>query len=463
MSSQVIVLRDDQVPNPEDRAMLCALYSRSSDSVISHLDKVKKAGSGKFMESYYLGYGHNSVADNGSVYLFFERVTMLTAVALEDFPLFNGQECSSRYIDFERQSDAEPGSIQSEWIKLYVRVRDSMIRHYEQTLEPKAARLAAFDIASGFLPAGVRTNVAFVTTMRQARAHLNKLRHHPLSEVREVAANALTQLHDHYPHSFEHPSKWSGWDVRHNAELSYGDFYETEVSPRSACGLIFGDLMLPDLQSRRTDFLQEVYDYSKDSSRVLWARTAFVYFEATLDFARWRDLHRHRSILGMLTPALDSAQGMAEFYLSKAEQSDDLKTIRQEVTQLLASAHRKALDGGSPTHADAQLDLPIGLNVHFRMSLPFDKLQYLVQLRSQPTVHPTLRALVVEMAHRTYDLIKALSDQLNVRPTQQLDVDRHAEGNGHYVYRSGAKLCLFDIHYGQQDYLKRAKQDIVEK
>jgi hypothetical protein len=33
--------------------MLQALYSRSPQSVVSHLEKVKAAGSGKFMEQFY--------------------------------------------------------------------------------------------------------------------------------------------------------------------------------------------------------------------------------------------------------------------------------------------------------------------------------------------------------------------------------------------------------------------------
>lgn len=41
--------------NPEDEAMLQALYSRSAESVDTHLDKVKQSGSGKFMSQYYVG------------------------------------------------------------------------------------------------------------------------------------------------------------------------------------------------------------------------------------------------------------------------------------------------------------------------------------------------------------------------------------------------------------------------
>ena len=38
--------------NPEDTAMMQALYSRSAKSVVEHVDKVKQSGSGKFMETF---------------------------------------------------------------------------------------------------------------------------------------------------------------------------------------------------------------------------------------------------------------------------------------------------------------------------------------------------------------------------------------------------------------------------
>ncbi|MBU0722132.1 hypothetical protein KKA93_01590 [Patescibacteria group bacterium] len=49
--------------NPEDNAMLQALYSRSAGSVTKHVEKVRQSGSGKFMEQYYVGYGHASGED----------------------------------------------------------------------------------------------------------------------------------------------------------------------------------------------------------------------------------------------------------------------------------------------------------------------------------------------------------------------------------------------------------------
>ena len=59
-TNKIVILHD---LHPEDGAMLQALYSRSPAGVESHLDKVEKAGAGKFMSQYYVGYGHASIGD----------------------------------------------------------------------------------------------------------------------------------------------------------------------------------------------------------------------------------------------------------------------------------------------------------------------------------------------------------------------------------------------------------------
>lgn len=72
--------------HPEDEAMLQALYSRSAASVSEHLQKLAKTGSGKFMEQFYVGYGHASIGDCGTTTLFFENVSTLAAKAIQDWP-----------------------------------------------------------------------------------------------------------------------------------------------------------------------------------------------------------------------------------------------------------------------------------------------------------------------------------------------------------------------------------------
>ena len=119
---QDIFVIDDQ--HPEDLAMLQALYSRSPASVVTHLDKLKKSGSGNFMSQYYVGYGHASIGDCGATTVFIEQVSMLVAKAVQDNSLYNGQEASTRYLDFSKQTVVDPynhpasAAIQSRWMEI---------------------------------------------------------------------------------------------------------------------------------------------------------------------------------------------------------------------------------------------------------------------------------------------------------------------------------------------------------
>src|SRR3989339_1067927 len=94
--------------NPEDTAMMQALYSRSPQSVIEHVKKVKQTGSGKFMERFYIGYGHASIGDCGSTTIFIECVSELVAKAIQDNQMYSGQQTSSRYVDLSRQPKVDP-------------------------------------------------------------------------------------------------------------------------------------------------------------------------------------------------------------------------------------------------------------------------------------------------------------------------------------------------------------------
>ncbi len=95
---------------PEDMAMLQALYSRDPRSVIVHMEKVQKSGSGNFMGQFYVNYGHKSIGDCGSTTMFIEDVSMLVAKAIQDWALYSGQEASTRYLDMSKQK-----SFKSSW------------------------------------------------------------------------------------------------------------------------------------------------------------------------------------------------------------------------------------------------------------------------------------------------------------------------------------------------------------
>src|SRR4051812_34761640 len=93
---------------PEAAAMVLALYSRDPRSVRIHLDQVERLGSEKFMSQYYVGYGHKSIGDCGSTTICGEFISMLAAKAVQDNPLYNGQEASTRYLDMANQPVLNP-------------------------------------------------------------------------------------------------------------------------------------------------------------------------------------------------------------------------------------------------------------------------------------------------------------------------------------------------------------------
>ncbi len=79
--------------NPEDMAMMQALYSCSPKSVTEHAENQ---------------YGHKSIADCGSTTIFIEGISMLGDKTIQDWSLYSGQETNTRYIDMSQQPVADP-------------------------------------------------------------------------------------------------------------------------------------------------------------------------------------------------------------------------------------------------------------------------------------------------------------------------------------------------------------------
>ena len=244
-SPKVFVFHD---LHPEDGAMLQALYSRSPASVVDHLEKVKKSGSGKFMEQFYVGYGHASIGDCGFTTVFIENVSQLVAKAIQDNPLYNGQEASTRYLDFSSQPIINPfgteeaAAIQKGWMNIYntcmPKVREALKREYPFNSEDYksekqwegAIAARAFDTLRAFLPVGGTTLLSWTTNLRQARDRLMRLTGHPLKEVRSVAENIFQQFAAKYPNSFngKEMDRTSRYAPRHDYYEGAGeDFYMT--------------------------------------------------------------------------------------------------------------------------------------------------------------------------------------------------------------------------------------------
>ena len=405
---EVIVLDTGAVIGPEASAMLGALYSRSPDSVRNHLRLIAEKGPDKFMATYYVSYGHKSIGDMGAGYAFFEGVSMLAAKALQDSPLYNGQEVSTRYVDFSEQSFMNPAgskageslleSLRAFYLEGLKALLPALAERFprgadesEKTYE-KAIKARAFDTMRSFLPAGATTSLVWMGELRQFADRLPVLRLHPLPEVRSIGEALERALLAGFPSSFS--------DRRYEATETYieemGREYAYFDDPRPVDFALSYDGVRPErlaeyrhaLETRppKTELPQVVRDCGMAEFRFL------------LDFGSYRDLQRHRAVTTRM-PLLTTRHGFEPWYLEELPGG-----LRERAETFLASYEKEAaaLDLSPEL---VQYYLPMGYRTTIRTTGDLRALVYLVELRATRFVHPTLRARAVQMAEalaRTY-------------------------------------------------------------
>ena len=386
---------------PEDVAMLQALYSRSASSVTNHVERVHQTGSGKFMETYYIGYSHKSIGDCGTTTIFFEEISELAAKAIQDWPLYSGQQTSTRYIDFATQplfdplESQESKAILSAWMDFYTRSREPVLAHLEavhprqpdeeEKTYQQAIKARSFDILRSFLPAAVTTQLSWHTNLRQANDKLLQMRHHPLEEVRDIAAATYSKLAEHYPHSFtgkEYASQeayvehWMRQYAYLDNTANAGFSLETtmtnqDLEPYTEC------IASRPNGSELPPFLGELGQ---------------LHCNFILDYGSFRDIQRHRNgttRMPILTPDL----GFQEWYL------EQLPAETAEQARALIQSQLKRIEKLKCSREIRQYYLAMGFNVAGRISCGLPSAVYITELRSGPTVHPTLRTVAHAMHH----------------------------------------------------------------
>lgn len=463
-----ILIVDDL--SPEDVAMVQALYARSSESAKIHINKIYemrrqevvtelenwisadadpmyekehrqravdrlvRAGSGtaragKFMSSYYVGYGHKSIGDCGSTTMFIEGVTTLVAKAIEDWPLYSGQETSTRALDLTPSLDPEklvgllhdpvgtPASrdILDRWMAFYTKSQETVARevrrrHPRQPEEPediyeKAVKARVFDVLRAFLPAGVTVQLSWHSNLRQAGDHLVWLVHHPLTDVRLVGRTLAEMLNERYPSSGASfgelaslsgiGSKTEGFGDRHlrqTWETWVGQYYAYSAAwdPEFCCTTIDREELERHMQIlRKRPRGAVVPHFLSDLGRLR--------FNFELDFGSFRDLQRHRNGVCRM-PLLTTEFGFESWYLEQLDQDT--------ATEAMALVHHqtKAIDQLDATPAERQNYIALGYKVPCNVTYALPAAIYVMELRGGKTVHPTLRAVVHKMADSFHGL-----------------------------------------------------------
>lgn len=214
---------------PEIAAYATVRYSRSSDSMRQSIDWIygrsAAAAAGRaenFFDTYYFQYGHGSIADCGHVHLAIEQWSQLMAEEVEDEPLWDGQEQSTRYQDFSRRRFWKPrGWRDPGLLQLYVEIIHGLFGAYHHLsrrmfevlsqrhprpgdMKPDAyertIRARAFDIARYLLPMATLTNVGQIVSIRTLEKQIRRLLASRYPEIRllgeQIAAACRAPAYD---------------------------------------------------------------------------------------------------------------------------------------------------------------------------------------------------------------------------------------------------------------------------
>lgn len=403
-----IIIIDDVAP--EAVAMIQAKYSRDPRSAKIHLDEVAKVGPEGFMAKFYVGYGHKSIGDCGTTTICAENVSMLVAKAIQDWPLYSGQEASTRYLDMANQPvvnplGAEEGKmIQDEWMKFYSHVLETLVPSLKirfpikegekETIYEKAIKARAFDIARGFLPAGATTYVAWHTNLRQAYDHMKEMRHHPLAEVREVANEILTTLKTKYPSSFGYPEypaedEYLEKTMKEFAYFDDSSIKEFSYEPRlDLVGLKKHQKILAE-RPMKTELHQRLREYGN------------IVFSFPLDFGSYRDLQRHRSAVQEM-PLLSTRHGFFPWYIEQLTPE-----LKKEAAKILAE-QEKRIAKLKTSDEIRQYYVAMGYTVTVKITCPLPSAVYIAELRSGDAVHPTLRREAQRMGDAIKDCVPGI-------------------------------------------------------
>jgi thymidylate synthase ThyX len=400
---------------PQDIAMMQALYSRSPLSVEEHVKKVRQAGSGNFMERFYVGYGHMSIADCGSTTLFIEHISMLADKAIQDWPLYSGQETSTRYIDMSKQPIVDPvgtpesKKILDDWMAFYIGNQEKVIAHLiakyprkpeeDEKVYEKAIKARTFDIMRGFLPAGITTQLSWHTNLRQAWDKLSLLRHHPLAEAREIAEEMLSKLREKYPQSFSHPHSGEQEDYRCYVVRNYNYF-----EPRKAKDFAFRTTV----KKGELKKYKEVFE--KRPPRIglphFLTELGQATFDFRLDFGSFRDIQRHRNGVCRM-PLLTTKIGFEPWYLEQLPGG-----VRADADEMI-EIQARAIEALAATPEVSQYYTAMGFQVACRVTYGLPAAVYVAELRSNKTVHPTLRKIAHQMTEafrKKFPILKLHSD-----------------------------------------------------
>lgn len=464
---------------PEVAATLNGVYSRSSKSMRDNfLDRLKKglaeAGrdleheeippeppdllsevmadkSGKFLKTYAIDHGHNSLREGSVVHLAVENVSQLVTRFIQRERRCSFEESSTRYISFSAEGHwrdpdvmaaggpaaAAYEEILSSTFALYREISDQLL-DFLQEQRPlaegekrgpwlRALRAEAFDAARYLLTPAIQTKWGVVVDARTLSDMITELLSHPLAEFREVGERLKAQgdgaVRTLLSHAGPNPylerqyellpqmarelvgepeapvdspdTRLLSWDPQLDDRLVAALLYEH--SNRSFESLRTAAAALGSGQKRALIDRALAERGSHDAWPTGLEGAAPFDFEVLVDFGAYRDIGRHRKGFqqqqlltvehGYLVPPLIDTAGLGEPFRAVLDRARELQPLVAEQFP----------------HA-ASYVTPFAFLQRVRIVFDPRQVAYFIELRSGPEGHFAYRQVALDMLARVRDV-----------------------------------------------------------
>jgi thymidylate synthase ThyX len=381
---------------------------------------------------------------------------MIAAKAIENNPLFSGQEWSTRYRDFSSNTIYDPikndisQKILDSWISFYIKSKKHThdflkLKYIDENYSDDLIKTRTFDIARGFLPIACTTTVGWHTNIRQANDHIERLYYHPLTEVSNIAKELINILNSEIPKSFSFKHLHENEEEK-KYYYKLQNFYNSKENLETYKFYIeFVDDPLNNLETQIyfKNLLNLEILKSKDITDVLSKRTTkhiilptflnnygSMTFKFMQDYGSFRDLQRHRSInCPIPLVKIDKNENKTrklrfeQWYLDNLP--DKLKIEAEELIRknyLLIESLKNEYD-----EIELQYLYPMGVTIPVEINGTIPNLVYLIENRSPTTVHPTLRKTVLWMYKIISELLPSLNFFVDTSDLNEINVNREKQ------------------------------------
>ncbi|HSM24688.1 MAG TPA: FAD-dependent thymidylate synthase [Anaerolineaceae bacterium] len=435
-----IYLLDPHDLTPETIAVTFAKTSRSPLSFQQIADELTDEKSAEFHEKWVVGYGHASVAEHAVLHIAVENVSRLAVECLESNRLASYTEKSTRYQKWDENSFYIPTELDNrpELKEKYLKTNINLFQTYLKSLpivreeigkrnpkgddESDAAwerriRSDYVDICRFLLPASALANVGVTINARALEHAIKKMLSHPLEEVQlmgkeikqvsQTNVPTLVKYADEVPYwekvteTFNASAKTLSTQIN-DSDWCYLIDFDQEVEKRILSSLLykFSNLSYEEIYQniQLLDHLKIenlINEITKDIQRfdipVRELEYATFTFDLLMDQGAYFEIKRHR----MMTQTTQNLSTLNGYAVPKIIVDAGFE---QDYHQAMQLAHQTYLEISDWNPHVASYVVPNGYNRRLLLKANLRSLDHLLNLRSAPNAHFSVRRIAQRMA-----------------------------------------------------------------